>query len=276
MTEARAKLTVNIVGGAGKMGRLLATVLKGKVETLRVVSRSPERAREAAGELNVEWSPIENAHDADVVIVSVPINETVKVCKTLARDMSCGSLLIDISSVKTGIVEAVSASTPSTVEYLSIHPLFGPNLQDIVGKRIVAIKVRPGPKTEMFLNLLRKCGSYVKESSVGEHDEAMASIQVLHHYALVSLSKAIGRLVAGRDLSDYVTESLERTLMNLESIQRNWDTICEIQKMNPHAEGARRIFLEEAATLVSFDRDLEKLGGYLQDSIRILKPRSKF
>ncbi|MBS7627051.1 prephenate dehydrogenase/arogenate dehydrogenase family protein [Candidatus Bathyarchaeota archaeon] len=266
-----SRLTVNIVGGAGKMGKLLAKSMRGRVGTLRVISRSPERAEKAARELDVEWAPIEDAHNADVVIVSVPMDETVNACKNLAGRMSLGSLLVDLTSVKTGIVDAISASTPPNIEYLSVHPLFGPNVENIAGKRIIAIKARPGPKTEDFIHLLESCGCIVKISTVKEHDEAMASIQVLHHFALLSLSKAMIRLVAGRNLSEYLTESFERTLTNIESIERNLETIYKIQRMNPYGERARKIFIEEAAGLNSLNLNIDDLDICLQNLIKALK-----
>ncbi|MEM3381745.1 MAG: prephenate dehydrogenase/arogenate dehydrogenase family protein, partial [Candidatus Bathyarchaeia archaeon] len=266
-----SRLTMSIVGGAGKMGKLLAKSMRSRVGTLRVISRNLERAKEAARELDVEWAPIEDAHNADVVIVSVPMDETVDACKNLAGRMSPGSLLVDLTSVKTGIVDAVSSSTPPNIEYLSIHPLFGPNVENMVGRRIIAIKAKPGPKTEDFIDLLESCGCIVKVSTVEEHDEAMASIQVLHHFALLSLSKAISRLVAGRNLSEYLTESFERTLTNIESIERNLETIYKIQRMNPHGERARKIFIEEATRLNSLNLNINNLDICLQNLIKALK-----
>jgi prephenate dehydrogenase len=269
-----SKLTVNIVGGAGRMGKLLAKSMRNRVGALRIISRSPERGKEAAKELDVEWAPIEEAHKADVVIVSVPMDETVDACRNMAGRMSQGSLLVDLTSVKTGIVDAVSASTPANIEYLSLHPLFGPNVENVAGRRIIAIKARPGPKTEDFIDLLESCGCIVKVSTVEEHDEAMASIQVLHHFALLSLSKAIGRVVAGRNLSEYLTESFERTLINIESIERNLETIYKIQRMNPHGETVRRIFIDEANKLNSLDFNINNLNICLRNLIKALKPKS--
>jgi len=263
------KLTVGIVGGAGKMGLLLARNLKDKIETLRIISRDTSRAIEAAEGLGVEWAPIEEAHRNNILIVSVPIDETVAVCKSLGQRMAAGSLLVDLASVKTGIADTVANSTPVRIEYLSLHPLFGPQVKDMTGKRWIAVQARGGPLTDELLKILAKSGAVVKKATVKEHDEAMAAIQVLHHYALLVFSAAINRISSGKVLTDYVTESLEKTLQNIEVMEENWGTIYAIQRLNPHSHEARETFAKTANEMLELDEDAKV---HLERAISMLKP----
>jgi len=266
-----ADIAVSLVGGAGRMGLLFGRVLKDKV-SVRIVSRDTKRAREAAENIGVGWAPFEEAHDSDIVIVSVPIDQTVGVCQTLGQRMKPRSLLVDLASVKTGITETIKDSTPTTVEYLSLHPLFGPHIQDIGEKRFIAIEARAGPVTDALLRILLDCGARISKATVKQHDQAMAAVQVLHHCALLTYASALSRVATGTDLSAYVTESLERTIHNLQSMQENWETIYLIQRRNPHARAAREAFAEAAADLVEPDED-SKIN--LERSLSILKPQAK-
>ncbi|MCK5627172.1 MAG: prephenate dehydrogenase/arogenate dehydrogenase family protein [Candidatus Bathyarchaeia archaeon] len=267
-----SSMSISIVGGTGRMGMLLAQILKAKVETLHIVSRNVGRAKEAAKELNVSWLPLEEAHQSNIIIVSVPIQETVKICKSIGQKMNQQSLLVELASLKTGITEAIKNSIPNSVEYLSLHPLFGPQVKNIAGKRFVAIEPASGSLTTEFLEMLQECGAVIKKATVKEHDLAMASIQVLHHFALITFSSALSRFTEANGLSEYLTESLEKTLQNIQNIHENWDTIYTIQSLNPNAQKAREILAE--VTRESIDvRNIAKEP--LHQTITLLRKPSK-
>ncbi|MBS7623537.1 prephenate dehydrogenase/arogenate dehydrogenase family protein [Candidatus Bathyarchaeota archaeon] len=261
--------TLSLVGGAGRMGLLLARLLKGRF-TVKIVSRDPERAKEAADLVGAGWAQIETAHESDVVVVAVPIDRTVEVCRSLAERMRPHSLLVDLASVKTGITYTVRDSTPPTIEYLSLHPLFGPQVQDIAGKRLIAVEARGGSMTESFLRVLQDLGARIWRATVEEHDRAMAAVQVLHHHALLTFASTLGQVASNSDLSPYVTESLERTMQNLKSMQENWETILLIQRCNPHARRVREAFAKAAADHLELD---EHSRVNLRRSIMILGSR---
>ncbi|OGD52957.1 hypothetical protein A3K80_03295 [Candidatus Bathyarchaeota archaeon RBG_13_38_9] len=266
--RTNSSISISIVGGTGRMGMLLAKILKDKVETINIVSREVGRAQEAAQELNVSWLPLEEAHQSNIVIISVPIPETVKICKSIGQKMHDQSLLVELASLKTGITEIIKSSIPNCVEYLSLHPLFGPQVKDIVGKRFVAVEPASGSLTTEFLEMLQECGSVIKKATVKEHDLAMASIQVLHHFALITFSSALSRFAEENGLSEYLTESLEKTLQNIENIYENWDTIYAIQSLNPNAQKARKILAEVANQSI----DAKNIAGEpLRQAISLLR-----
>ena len=248
--RTNSDMSISIVGGAGKMGMLLAHILKDKVETIHLVSRDVERAKKAAKELNVSWLPLGEAHQDRIVIVSVPIQETVKICTNIGKKMHEQSLLVELASLKTGITEAIKDNIPDYVEYLSLHPLFGPQVKGIAGKRFVAVDPTSGPLTNEILEMLQECGGLIKKATVEEHDCAMASIQVLHHFALITFSSALSRFTEANGLSEYLTESIEKTLQNIQNMHENWNTIYAIQSLNPNAQKARETLAEVAKRLI--------------------------
>jgi prephenate dehydrogenase len=243
-------MSISIIGGTGRMGRLLANILKDRVKAIHIVSRDISKAKEVAKELNVSWLPLEEAHKSNIVIISVPIQETVKICKNIGRKMYQQSLLVELASIKTGITEEIKKSIPNSLEYLSLHPLFGPQVKDIEGKRFVAVEPTSGSLTTEFLEMLQQCGAVIKKATVKEHDLAMASVQVLHHFALITFSSALNRFTEAHGLSEYLTESLEKTLQNIQNMHENWDTIHAIQSLNPNAQKARETLAEVARHLV--------------------------
>ncbi len=243
-------ISISIIGGAGKMGMLFTHVLKNKVETINIISRDVKKAQKIANELKVSWSPLEEAHQSSIVIVSVPIQETGNICKNIGQKMHEGSLLVELASLKTGITETIKNSIPNSVEYLSLHPLFGPQVKNIEGKRFVAVEPTSGPLTNEFLKMIQESGGLIKKATVEEHDLAMASIQVLHHFALITFSSAISKFTEANGLSEYLTESMEKTLQNIQNMHENWNTIHAIQSLNPNAQKARETFTEASRQLI--------------------------
>src|SRR5262249_15510995 len=129
---------VLIAGGTGGMGRLFANTLANRGASVKIFGRTVARNKEIADELGIHAGSYSDARQADLVIVSVSIAATLKVARRLASIMPLHSLLADLSSVKTGVADAVAKRT-GRLEYVSLHPLFGPDVDNIRGQEIAAI-----------------------------------------------------------------------------------------------------------------------------------------
>lgn len=254
--------TISIIGGTGGMGRLFVKVFKNSVKEVIICSRSFNKAKKIANEFNVSARPIDECNKADIVIVSVPIDETYRICKSIIRKMYAKSLLIEISSVKHGIADKLSKDLKLLdIEYLSLHPLFGPKVKGIKDKRVVFIPIKSGPLTEGVVNFLRKRKVLLIESNIIEHDKSMAAMQVAHHFAFLTLIATLKKYSKKHSLKEFETESFRRTKKTLKMIKENYDTIIGIQKKNPYANVARKSFANIAKDLSDMD----------SNSIRFLK-----
>jgi prephenate dehydrogenase len=162
------------------------------------------------------------------------------------------SLLIDVASVKKGIVDKVVASIPKDVEYLSIHPLFGPDTEKFKGENVLAINPRSGPLSTSMLKFLSKNGMETTCVTPDEHDRKTAVTQALHHFAYASLAACMSKLVKKKDLRRFSTRSLRKTIEIIQSLSDNIDTVLEIQERNPYAVNSRRTFAATASMLSRF------------------------
>lgn len=249
-----SKSTVAIVG-AGRMGRLLATLLKRR-HRLILYDRDHRKAQQAAAKIKVQAGTFTDLHKADVVIVCVPIEATVGACADALEVMRRDSLLAEISSVKTNIVGSVERLLHDNIEYLSLHPLFGSSTRTTKGLNIVAIPVRRGPITDRLIRSFRKTGLDVQISTVKEHDRIMAAMQVAHHYAYLVLATQLAQAFAKSPrVAHFATKSIKKTLDQLCSIQKNIETIFEIQKLNPYSLQARKTFSTKALRMAEMKDD---------------------
>jgi prephenate dehydrogenase len=231
---------------------------------VKIVGRSIQRTRKIARELEVESGSISDATASDIVVVAVPMESVVETSIEIAQFMRNGALLTDLSSVKTGIADRISAKIPAGVEYVSIHPLFGPPIDHVTGQNLVAVPFRTGSQWRSFSRALRKAGARVHLMSSAQHDRVMGYVQVLHHFALLSLGVALrnwdGKLK---------TSSIAGTLQKIEGLLSNWDTTAGIQRLNPSSRAVRREFVKTCEQLVRMqDSDLSSIEKVLRSNVQ--------
>src|SRR5438132_6475402 len=233
-----------IVGGTGGMGRFFARFASLQGAKVKLAGREINKTRTSAKEIEVEPGTILDAALSDVVILAVPMEETVRVATETASLMTAGTLLTDVSSVKTGISDRIAEKIPKGLEYVSLHPLFGPNIDHLHDQTIIAVSYTAGQKWSKLARALQGGGARVQTMSAAQHDKAMAYVQGLHHFTLISLG--IGLDGMGGEPR---TQSLRETEGRIANMLDNWDTIVGIQQLNPFLPAIRQKFLEVATTL---------------------------
>ncbi|MFZ1127810.1 prephenate dehydrogenase/arogenate dehydrogenase family protein, partial [Methanoregula sp.] len=109
-------MKAGIIGGTGKMGRLFAPVFERAGYDVLVSGRSTALTNEQL------------AGTCDLVVVSVPIRDTVRVIGEIAPFLREDQLLCDFTSLKTGPVAAMLRSKAAVI---GLHPMFGPTVSSI-------------------------------------------------------------------------------------------------------------------------------------------------
>lgn len=233
--------------GTGRMGRCLTRLLRNYCD-ITICSRRPDRASSVAKRLGVGASGIKNCvAKSEIVIAAIPTEDLQPFVEQISETMRPGSLFVDISSVKCGVVEVLSRTLPANIEYASIHPLFA---SAAVGqKNVILIPVRGNRRSPHLKQLLTLSGMHVMESTAEEHDKAMAMVQVLHHFAYLSLRSAMARLDWGQGRESFKTYAFRKSLAVLKLIEGNLQTIELIQRRNKYAPFVRELFITEAKKL---------------------------
>src|SRR2546425_11522846 len=233
-----------IVGGTGGMGRFFARFSSLQGGKVKLAGREIDKTRTAAKEMEVEPGTILDAASSDIVILAVPMEETVRAATETASLMTTGGLLADLSSVKTGISDRVAEKIPKGLEYVSLHPLFGPGVDHLHDQIIVAVPYSPGQKWTRLSRALQSGGSKIQTMSAAQHDRAMAYVQGLHHFALISLGLGLNGMGG-----EPRTQSLRETEGRIVRMLDGWDVIVGIQQLNPFLPPVRQKFLELATNL---------------------------
>lgn len=160
---------VVIVGGGGRMGRLFGRMLTLSGYAVRVVERD-DTAQQVA----------EAVADAGMVLVSVPIHETVPVIRDLPP-LPEDCLLVDLTSTKRAAMAAMLEAHPGPV--LGLHPMFGPDVDSFAKQVVAYVPGRFPERSGWLLEQIRLWGARMHAVEADEHDHAMGLIQALRHFS---------------------------------------------------------------------------------------------
>ncbi|CAN5625712.1 bifunctional chorismate mutase/prephenate dehydrogenase [soil metagenome] len=159
---------VVIVGGSGAMGLMFGKMLTLSGYEVRVLDRD-------------DWDrSAEIVDGAGMVLISVPIHDTVSIIEGLPA-LPPDALLVDITSVKQGPLEAMLAAHPGPV--LGLHPMFGPDVESFAKQVVACCPGRGASESQWLIDQIRLWGARVHDVSAVDHDAAMGLIQALRHFS---------------------------------------------------------------------------------------------
>ena len=171
--------TVAIIGGLGGLGRML----------VRLFGDLGHRVLVA--DVATELSPAAAAAAADVTVLSVPIDVTEDVIRSVGPHVRAEGLLMDVTSVKAAPVTAMLAATRASV--VGTHPMFGPSVHSLQGQRVVLCRARGDEWADWVARQFAARGLVVTESTPEQHDRAMSVVQVLTHFQTQVLGLTLAR-----------------------------------------------------------------------------------
>lgn len=158
-----------IVGGYGKMGQLFARYLRASGYPISILDRE-------------DWDVVEAIlTNADVVIVSVPIANTLKTIERLKPYLTKNMLLADLTSVKREPLAKMLEVHQGPV--LGLHPMFGPDIPSMAKQVVVRCDGRDAEQYQWLLAQIEIWGAKIYQTDAAEHDHNMTYVQALRHFA---------------------------------------------------------------------------------------------
>ncbi|MFZ7199634.1 bifunctional chorismate mutase/prephenate dehydrogenase [Avibacterium avium] len=158
-----------IVGGKGKLGGLFARYLQLSGYQVESLGRK-------------DWdSAAQILSGADVVIVSVPIVNTVETIERLAPYLTENMLLTDLTSVKKVPLAKMLEVHQGAV--VGLHPMFGPDIASMAKQVVVRCDGRYPERYQWLLDQISIWGAKIYQVDAAEHDQSMTYIQALRHFA---------------------------------------------------------------------------------------------
>jgi prephenate dehydrogenase len=181
---------VAIIGAAGKMGSWFRDYFS--LHGLEVSAYDiNDIVLRTASNVKVKDSLDDCVKEADLVLVSVPLNSTPSVIRECAKKMKNGAIIAEISSVKYKTFAALK-NVPKNVIPLCIHPMFGPGASEKIQAKLLLVPVR-NEKNE--LKLANEIFENVKVTvlpTAKQHDRSIAIVLGLTYFTNIVFAKVLG------------------------------------------------------------------------------------
>ena len=227
--------TVGILGGTGQMGQWFRKFLSEAHYNVLISGRRTALTYQQCIE------------QSDVVIINVPIRNTVDVIHEVGRYFRPGQLIADNTSIKTQPVEAMLAAVPEGVEVLGMHTIFGPRVESLRHQNIVFTRtLASGPRAKEFEDIFYKHGATITYTTPQYHDKQMAFHQNLEHFTKVALARVLHSHFSDPAEMDRYSSPNSRTSLAIMGriLRADPDLYGEIQSYNLQGPAMLKAYLD--------------------------------
>lgn len=231
--------------GIGLIGGSLALDIKKKrPEAIIYGIDSSEDHLNQALELNIieEKATIEDLDKADLVILSIPVDASVKLLPQVLDRISDFTTVVDVGSTKLDICNAVE-NHKKRRNFLAMHPIAGTefsgpkaaieNLFQHKTNIICEVEKTAFKLQEKALQLFTEIGMRMRYMNPKSHDKHIAYMSHLSHISSFMLGKTvIEKEKNERDIFDMAGSGFESTVRLAKSSPAMWTPIFKQNKAN--------------------------------------------
>ncbi|WP_386693968.1 bifunctional chorismate mutase/prephenate dehydrogenase [Lonepinella sp. MS14435] len=158
-----------VVGGNGKLGGLFVRFLRLSGYAVDILGRQ-------------DWQSADQIlANSDVVIVCVPIANTLETIERLQPYLTENMLLTDLTSVKRQPLHKMLEVHHGAV--VGLHPMFGPDIASMAKQVVVRCDGRYPERYQWLLDQIAIWGAKIYQVDAAEHDHSMTYIQALRHFS---------------------------------------------------------------------------------------------
>ena len=229
------------------------------------------------------------AEQCDLVIVSVPIHDTVRVIDEISPLLNKDQILCDFTSLKTVPVAAMLKSKASVI---GLHPLFGPTVQSLRHQTIIVCPARAEENIlRSLLSLFCDEGAQCTLTTPEQHDRMMAVVQGLTHFVTLCMADSVRRLGIDIETTRTFTSPVYQIELSLVGrlLSQDPSLYADILQQNPFvpevlsictssAEDLRRIVNTKDPALFKefFTLNSRNLGAYCDEGMQMTDDLIKY
>lgn len=231
--------------GVGLIGGSLALEIKKLDPTVTIygISRKETTLNEALS-LNLidKKATLDDLHHADLVILSIPVDASVKLLPSVLDKISDTALVVDAGSTKEAICKVVE-NHPRRKNFLAMHPIAGTeysgpkaaiyNLFQNKTNIICEENKTDEALKEKALKIFTSIGMKIRRMNPESHDKHIAYVSHLSHISSFMLGKTvIEKEKNERDIFDMAGSGFASTVRLAKSSPEMWTPIFKENKDN--------------------------------------------
>ena len=179
---------IAIVGGHGRMGQWLGRFFESFGHLVSVLDPQPAPISCPYPVL----SDLSETADHDAIVLATPISTTASLLRQLTSTRT-RALVFDICSLKTPLLSAIAAAEDAGMRITSVHPMFGPAVESLVGRNIVVCEGREREASQAAAAFFGGSAAAVLRVPLERHDELMGIVLGLSHLTSLVFNEAIVR-----------------------------------------------------------------------------------
>ena len=256
-------MKVAIIGGAGKMGQWFARYLLKEGMQVVITGRNRKKLLAAGKQLGVPTATnIEAVKQADIVIISVPLDNFETVVKGIARYTRQEQLIFDVTSLKTDPIEIMHRHI-SQGTILGTHPVFGPGAKSAANQNFV---LTPTNKKETILagkvrRYLEKKGANISIMTPQEHDQMMTVVLGLAHFIAIISADTLLSFKKFQDMKKIGGTTFKLLYTLIESvISEDPELYASLQMSFPNIKKVEELFQSNAKTWADMVKNGDRQG----------------
>ena len=254
---------IAIIGVNGKMGKWFANYFHKIGFRVKGFDTNNEIKEKFIDKANSLVSAI---LQIDYVLLCTPAKNTPEIIRLIAKEMKRGSYLIEISSQKSKTAQTL-LKTPSKVNPICIHPMFGPGIKNIKGKNIIIVPIKDAQKELSVTKQLFPGANFVTIDA-SEHDKKIAVILGLTHLINIAFAN-----ILAKDEKISLTEKMAGTTFKAqriiaESILTESAELIETIVSNPEVRKSGEEFWKDIGRLLTNSQEgkSEEIIDYIKSS----------
>ncbi|MBW1751732.1 MAG: bifunctional chorismate mutase/prephenate dehydrogenase [Deltaproteobacteria bacterium] len=175
----RDDATVLLVGGRGSMGQYFQRWFSDAGYKVRLLDQD-------------DWPHVDKlCAGIKLAIISVPIEVTGAVALKLGPHLPADCVLADVTSIKQPPLTAMLKAHQGPV--IGLHPLFGPATSTMDKQIVVVTPGRDHQDCQWLIDQFSIWGCIPLEVNAKEHDDIMAIVQTLRHFATFAFGQFLYR-----------------------------------------------------------------------------------
>jgi len=226
-----------VIGGLGKMGRWMAGYLHATGHHVQIFDRG-------GGVSNFEIvDDLAAAEGADIIVLALPIPAIAEALGALDPARVRG-LVMDIASLKTPLVGALREAAGRGLRVASIHPMFGPGAEHLIGRNVIFCDCGAPGAVEDARALFEDVGANLLSIELEEHDRRMGYVLGLAHLTSILYASVLaGSGIDFRELGKVASTTFgKQNATALDVMRESPDLYFDIQHHNAASpELARRL-----------------------------------
>lgn len=253
-------MRVCVIGGAGRMGSWFARYFKGLGHEVSILDLDEKRASVTSIEIGADIVRSVTESWADAYVVCVPVSAVADVIYELVGEApNRRAALVEISSVKSPLLNALRDALKSGFHVVSMHPIFGPGTSDpSKGVTVLISLVGDGSETILARSLMPNFNFLVM--SAEEHDYLTSFFLSLTHFLNMSFCLSLADDELGR-IKGIAGSSFEIQLEALSHVLDGGDVaIAETLILNPNSLVVAERLLHNSSKLFSLIKNKDVSG----------------